>query len=235
MKEFLLNNYAFLTVLFELLAAVSGSLYLREKGKRIFRIFVYYLWLTVVIEALGGYPKLMQHNFDYEWFVFLKNSPFCSNTWLYNIYTLLSIGFIGVFYLNLLEKKINVFVIRLIIFLYTLFSVVYFTMTDAFFYHMLPYNDIIATVVIVIFAIFYLSELIRSEEILIYYKLPSFYITAGLLFWYLSVTPLFIFNEYHRAINEYFNQFRHLLLLSINILTYSCFAFGFLYPLYKRK
>ena len=217
------------------MAAVSGSIYLHKTKNDVVKIFIYYLWLTVIVETIGSYSRLMQYNYDLEWFIWLKNSPFCRNTWLYNIYTFLAIGVIGSFYAGLLENRIHKIIVRILIIAFSLFFIVYFTTSDAFFSRNLPYDNILATFVIVVYVILYFLELIRSDVVSKFYKLPSFYISLALLFWYLSVTPLFIFDEYHRAVNPNFNEFRYLLLLSINAITYSCFTYGFLYSMRKRK
>ena len=230
------NHYDLITtILFELFAALSGSLYLRHIKQEKLRVFVYYLWLTVVAETLGLYPFILQHNFDYEWFIALKNSPFCSNIWLYNIYAFLAIGFIGVFYSDLLNNKLYALIIKFTFIVYCLFAFLYFILSDAFFIRGLPYKSIIETMLIVFWIILYLIDLMKSKELLRFYKFPTFYISITLLFWYIIVTPLFIFDEYFKAVNAEFVRFRNTLLFIINLLTYSCFTFGFLYSLYKRK
>ncbi|TXD84183.1 hypothetical protein ESY86_06255 [Subsaximicrobium wynnwilliamsii] len=235
MQDFLINNDEFFTKFFELAAAVSGSIYLNKTKHKTIRIFVYYLWLTVVVETLGVYTQILQNNYDYEWYIALKNSVFCPNTWLYNIYSFLAIGLIGIFYSGLLSSKKFKIIIRGSIVAYSLFTIVFFLQTNAFFVMSLPYNMLLGTMIICVFVVLYFLELIRSEVLLKFYKLPSFYISVALLFWYLCVAPLFIFGSYYRAVNTDFIQFRVLLLLIINILTYSCFSFGFIYSLYKNK
>ena len=205
MNDFLFEYKSLITKLFELAAAISGSWYLRKTKNEKIRIFVYYLWLAVIVETLGGYTKVLQNNYDYSWFVALKNSIFCRNSWLYNIYNFLSIGLLGIYYSDLLISKSFKIIVRSVFLIYCVFTLVYFI------------------------------ELIRSEYILQYYKMPSFYISISLLLWHLCVTPLFIFNSYFRAVNVEFVSFRTLFLLYINIFTYICLTFGFWYSLYKSK
>ena len=181
------------------------------------------------------YIDLLQHNYDYPWFISLKNGVFCSNLWLYNMFSFFTIGLLGVFYSDLLTNKIFKIIIRAIVLVYSIFSIVFYTMTDAFFEKTLPYDSLLASLFVSLFVVFYFIELIRSEYILIYYKLPSFYISVALLLWYLCTTPLFIFDSYFYAMNTKFVEFRSLFLLIINIFTYSCIIFGFWYPLYKKK
>ncbi|WP_335729183.1 hypothetical protein [Psychroserpens sp.] len=235
MKDFFLDNYSVITKSVEFIAAISGTYYLKKNKNSVLKIFVFYLWLTFFVELIGEYSGLMRNNYDKEWFIKLKNSVFCKNMWLYNIYSFLSIGLLGVFYSGLLSNKSLKILIRAIVIFYSIFSIFYYTFTDAFFVLGLPYDDILASVIVSIYVISYFIELMNSEYILQYYKLPSFYISVALLLWYLCVTPLFIFNAYFREVNADFVIFRYLLLLFINICTYLCFAFGFWYSLKKSK
>ena len=234
MTEFLLDYRAVITNSFELIAALSGSYYYKKVNDNRLRIFVHYLWLTAIVEILGSYSYLMQNNYDYEWFIALKNSVFCSNTWLYNIYAYLAIGFISIFYYNFMTTLKTRTIILLTFIGYSVLSILYYTFTDAFFNTTIPYHFTLGAIIICMYVLLYFLELIKRDKILDYYKLPSFYISIALLLWYLCVIPLFIFNDYFRATNVDFIKFRTLLLLFINICTYTIFAFGFLYPLYKR-
>ncbi len=235
MNDFLIEHKSLISKLFGLLTAISGSWYLHQTKNEKIRIFIHYLWLTVVVETLGGYTKVLQNNYDYSWFVALKNSIFCRNSWLYNIYNFLSIGLLGIYYSDLLISKSFKIIVRSVFLIYCVFTLGYYMFSDAFFTMGLPFEDILATVIITIYVICYFIELIRSEYILQYYKMPSFYISVALLLWHLSVTPLFIFNSYFRAVNTEFVTFRTLFLFYINIFTYICLTFGFLYSLHKSK
>ncbi|MFD2917890.1 hypothetical protein [Psychroserpens luteus] len=235
MVDFLLKNGLLVIDTVEIMAAIFGSYYISKVSNSVLKIFVYYLWLTVFIEITGAYSFLLLNNYDLEWYINLKNSVFCSNTWLYNIYSFLAIGIIGLFYSNLMTSKVFKNGIRVIFIAYAVFAFAFFTFTDAFFTKSLPYSFIFGTVSISIYVIFYFIELMRSDEILSYYKLPSFYISIALLIWYICVTPLFIFDSYFYEMNTKFVEFRGKFLLFINIFTYLCFAFGFWYSLKKSK
>lgn len=234
-KDFFLSNYHLFTYSFEVLAAVSGSYYLKKVKDNRLKIFVSYLWLTAIVEFLALYTFLLPTSSDSEWLQSLKNSGFSNNTWLYNIYSFLAIGLIGIFYASLINRRRTRNVILTIFLMYSAFTVLYFLLTDTFFKMSIPYSLLIGTCIICIYVVLYFLELIKSDEILKFYKLPTFYISVGLLLWYVSVSPLFIFNAYFNSISTEFGEFRALLLLFINICTYSCFAFGFLYPLRKTK
>jgi hypothetical protein len=233
--EFLLAYKNVIIDFFEIVAAISGSYYISKNPTSVIKIFVYYLWLTVFVEIFGAYGFLLLNNYDLEWYIDLKNSVFCSNMWFYNIYEFLTIGIIGLFYSNLMTSKVFQHSIRAIFSAYAIFAFGFFTLTDGFFVMALPYPFIFGTATICIYVIFYFIELMRGDELLDYYKLPSFYISVALLIWYLCATPLFIFDSYFHAINTKFVEFRGEFLLLINIFTYLCFTFGFWYSLKQSK
>lgn len=235
MNEFLYENRSFITKFLEVLAAILGSIYLKHTKNQKLKVFVVFLWITVVVEILGYYKHLLQDNYDYSWFMAWKNSVFCQNIWLYNIYNFLTIGFLGVFYSDLITNTTSKLIIRFIIITYSVFSICYYIFTDAFFVIGLPYDNILGSVIISIFIILYFKELMSSDFILQYYKLPSFYISVALLLWHLCATPLFIYHGYLLPFNTEFVNFRTLLLLYINIFTYSCITFGFWYSLKRSK
>ena len=138
MSDFLYEYRSFVTKLFEIIAAIFGSWYLKKTKNENLKVFVYYLWLVVIVEILGFYKHLLQNNYDYNWFIAWKNSVFCQNSWLYNIYSFFKIGLLGVFYSSLLSKASFKLVIRSIVIIYSVFSIIYYTYTDAFFVMGLP-------------------------------------------------------------------------------------------------
>lgn len=235
MIDFLFDNRLLVTYTVEILAAIFGSYYISKFNNSVIKIFVYYLWLTVLFEISGAYSYLFLNNYDLDWFIALKNGVFCSNIWLFNIYSFLAIGIIGLFYSNLMTSQVFKNSIRIIFISYAIFAFTFFTFTDAFFVKSLPYNSVFEAVSMCIYVVFYFIELMRRDELLNFYKLPSFYISIALLIWYLCVTPLFIFDSYFYAMNANFVEFRGKFLLYINIFTYLCFAFGFWYSLKKSK
>lgn len=235
LTDFLIKHGGIITILFELLAALAGSYYLRKVNNSLLRVFVYYLWLTVGFEIVGRYTYLLDYDYDYGWFIAIKNSVFNHNTWLYNIYAYLAIGFISVFYYNLMTNFKSRIAVLSTLGIFSLFAILYFTLTDAFFVATLPYHFFISVSIISLYVLLYFLQLINSDKILDYYKLPSFYISITLLLWYLCIIPLFIFDGYFKSINSEFVRFRTILLLFINICTYSSFTFAFLYPLYRSR
>lgn len=233
-EEFLIQYRAVITNAVELMAALCGSYYLKKEDDDRLRVFVYYLWMTFAFELVGNYGYFMSDNYDNIWFIALKNSLFCSNIWLYNVYAYLAIGMISIFYYNLMKSFATKITILCVIIGYSIFSIIFYLVTDAFFRFSMPYQLTIGVGIICLYVLLYFLQLIKSDNILEYFKLPSVYISIGLLLWYLCIIPLFLFNVYFYSISTEFGKFRILLLLIINICTYSWFSFGFLYPLYRK-
>src|SRR5690554_2996943 len=166
LKEFLIDYRAIITIVFELIAALSGSYYLRKVNDQALRIFVYYLWLTVIVEIVGSYSFLMLYDFDNEWFIAIKNSVFRRNTWLYNIYSYLAMGFLSIFYYNLMTSFKTKITVLSTLGIFSLFSILYFTLTDAFFIAALPYHFFISVSIICLYVLLYFLQLINSDKIL---------------------------------------------------------------------
>lgn len=235
MKEFLLNYYTIITNAVELLAALAAIKYLLKNRDSTSRFFVYYLVLTVIIENVALYSRFMQNNFDNNLFNLIKNSPICRNFWLYNIYHLFVIIFLGKYYGLLLKKPKYKRIISLLVVVYSIFSVFYFIFSDTFFYGGISYGMMLQTFIIVIFVCLYYLELLKSDKILKFHRSKHFYISVVLLLWFLINTPLFIFSDYYRLANPNFIYFRQLILLCSNIVMYLCFTIVFLYSFFKTK
>jgi hypothetical protein len=220
----------------ELIAALAGSYYYLVTKDKVLKPFVWYLWFVVFVETLGMYGYIMQHNFDNNLFIQIKNSPFCENRWLYNIFSLISIVFFWLFYSGIIINVKALKFLKVLLTLYVLFSLVYFLQTEGFFIKSIPYNTFLETLFVFIMVIIYYHQLLISDRVLIFYKEPLFYISTGLLIWHLIILPLVIFDGYFYAINKRFIGFRQNYLLFVNLLLYSCYTFGFLYTLrYKRQ
>ena len=86
-----MSNYIVAIHIIELIAALSGTYYFFKTIDNQMRIFVWYLWFVVFVETIAMYGYLLQNNYDREWFIWIKNSVLCSNTWLYNIFSFISI------------------------------------------------------------------------------------------------------------------------------------------------
>ena len=116
----------------ELIAALAGTYYYFKTMDGQMRLFVWYLWFIVFIETLGMYSYFLHSNYDYEWFIWLKNSVICSNIWLYNIFSFVCILIYGRFFLGIITHKLSKIIIKLSVILYSIFTSIYFLVSDTF-------------------------------------------------------------------------------------------------------
>ena len=227
------NDFVFHII--ELIAAFSGSYYyLKTKDKSV-KPFIWFLWVIVVVETFGMYGYILLNNYDNEIFIWIKNSVFCRNTWLYNIYNLSTLFILGLFFKRILKNNVSKKLVTFIVVFITCSTILYFSLSGNFFIASIPYDFLMQTLAIFVFVMLYYFELLNSDKILFFYKSPIFYLSTGVLLWFLCVSPLFIFDGYLYEINKDFLEFQTLYLLIANILLYSCYTFGFLYPLHIRK
>ena len=229
-----MDIYSFITHLIELIAALSGSYYWLKTKDHSVRPFVWLLWLTVFIETVAMYPHLYGH-LDNVYLNWIENSVIVRNVWLYNIYNFFSLILIGVFIIRNTKRLASHKIIRIIIIVYSLFTICYFLITESFFLMSLPYDLVIQTFAIFIILLLYLGELMTSNQILYFYKSHVFYLISAISFWYICLTPLFIFDSYYTSLNEDFILFRGRFLFISNILLYSCYTFAFLYSLWHKR
>ena len=231
LKDFLLEYQGSIIYIFEFVASVTGTLYLRKTTDFTYKPIVLYLWFTFFMEICSNFSRFFRNNYDLQWYLYLKNSVFCYNVWFFNIREYVAVVIVGVFYLRLMSKVRHRKLIRLLIVIYTIGTMFYFiTNPDEFFVWEVPYNYLFSTFIVFLFALLYFKELLRSDSLLEFYKMPAFYITIGLMFWYSCAMPFLVYYSHlNGEINISFGVFTQQLLFVINLITYSCFIFGFVY------
>lgn len=230
-----MTNFDFLFHLLELVAALTGSFYWLKTADDSIRPFVWYLWFIVFVETLAMYPYLYDI-MDNSIINSIENSKFRRNSWLYNLYNPVTVFLIGRFMISNTNTTFSHRIIKYLVFCYALFCLGFFLIRGDFFEMGIPYDSVISTFVIFIMVMLYLRELMKSNDILNFYKSPVFYVTIALLLWYICLTPLFIFNAFYLKINKEFISFRSSFLDTSNIILYSWYTFAFLYTLrFKKK
>jgi len=230
-----MSTYLVAIHIIELIAALAGTYYYIKTRDYQMKIFVWYLWFVVFVETFGMYGYVLQNNYDNELFIWLKNSVLCYNTWLYNIFSFVSILLFGKFYKSIVKDDLSRLIIIYSVIAYVIFTILYFALSGTFFTKSLPYGVLLETLMVFIFVMLYYRYLLRSDKILYFYRLPLFYISSSLFLWYFCVTPLFIFDGFIYEINKSFIEFRNFYLFVVNILLYSCYTFAFLFTIQYKK
>ncbi len=220
----------------ELSVVIAGTYFLYKKPKTniINRYLVYFLWFTLIVDVLGNYPAIIYFT-GFEYWSFIKGTGFEKNSWLYNVYTLISFSFFGYYFIAFVQnenlKK------RLIITngLYFLIGIIVFFVSDVFFIGDSIYTSIAGTVLLLFIIILFYFDLLQSNEVInLKFYLPI-YMSIGVLVYFLCLTPIDIFSQYFNKINKMFINLKSNILLFSNIFMYSTFIIGFLVCAKKKK
>lgn len=210
------------------MAALAGVYFLLKvpgAGKHT-RLFVYFLWLTIFVEALGLYPAYAYFS-DYQSLSFIKGTGFERNYWLYNLFNILGIVVFVLFFSRQLENKKLSRLFRVLIIVFAVTALINLAVSDVFFKAYAAFTSIVGTFILLLVIISYYIEMMSSDKILNFYKRLGFYVSIGVFFWHLVVTPLFIYSRYFTMESPDFVSLHSLILLIANIFMYTCFTIGF--------
>lgn len=230
-------NTFFRGYLWILLAAISGTIYLlKVKNPPLLnRIFVWFLWLTLVVDLSGFYSAIGYYT-NYKYFAFANGTKYIQNYWLYNIFKTIAFVFYFYFFIFQLKsrqlRKIMLWVTW--IFFFTAWANYYF-FTDIF----LGYSSFTAiggTFILLLCIALYLYQILRSDKILDFYRELPFYVAIGTLLWHITITPLFIYNQFAimHSSEDFVSMYLKILTL-MNFIMYGSFTVGFLIVAFSRK
>ena len=150
--------------LVEILAAIAGTIFLRKvpASDLATKYFVWFLWLTVVLETIGCYAPL-GHFEGYNFFSFLKDTPFQNNKWLYNFYSLVSAVFFTLYFRQFIKSRIQRLILKILIVFFIVSSVVNLAVTGVLFTEDSKYVNLLGTFLIFFSITLFYFELLRSD------------------------------------------------------------------------
>jgi hypothetical protein len=161
--------------------------------------------------------------------LFSENLTFLKN---FQEYVLIHFTYLSFFWLFgqliSLNRKQQFFWIVSLIYILGWIIDIFFVQKEIYYWH--SFSDSIGNLFLLIFSITYFLQLIKSEQILFFYELPSFWFSLGILIFYLFTFPFFgmfnyLANNYR---NIHFVYFHIVLILSImtNLLFAASFIWG---------
>jgi len=189
-------------IYFEFATVLVALLTYKTHNQLYFKYFVGY------VVVLLGFEYLIANFFEKD------------NQSIYNIYTFFEFNLVSIIYYNLNKEKLSRVVIRYLI---GLFNCVYFLSFYLLFLQ--NYTVTIGALMVSIFMILYLKELLNSDKIIEYKREVSFWITVGMLFYYLCTIP-FLTLVYFIGLK---GVFLFKIINIITIITHLCFIFGLLW------
>ncbi len=217
------------SLILEFVAAVVATfsyIKIKKLKTQTFKFLSIYLWIVISVEVLGSYTFLIcPYKFD-ELPFFINNPQFNKNYWLFNIYTALAYMFYTWYFFKQLisSKKKSIVIYSMITFnIITIFD---FIFGEIFFIGYSQLMNLFGLILIVMVLCMYYYEILTSDRILeITHKLP-FYISVGVLLYFISITPLFLSSQYIKSEEIVFTKYYRLILSYANYFLYGIIIFG---------
>jgi len=200
----------YVITLLELIAFVVAVVTFEKYKNSNEKYFLFFLCYTFFIDILGAIIG------D----VFLKN-----NAWVYNTFIITSFLFYFSWYYNVLKNttfKKSVLAFAGFFLLVALYNV--------FFGSWNTYNSFTfftGAVFLLLLTLFHFYQLLNSDEVLIVKHKLSFWISTGLLLFYMGMIPLMYLME--KVYIEIDDLSYLIILLSLNLVLYGCYIIGFIW------
>jgi len=205
-----LNRFIDLAMLTEVMAALFSTIFLYKYKNGVLRYFPLLLWYMVINEFMGLY--------SYE------NTTL--NKIIYNIYILINFVFFFYVYKRSLKKKIYKICIDIFIYTY-LISVLIFGFYENYLVHTQSIPYIIAAGLLLITITFYFTELLNSDMVMNVKTNLLFWVSVGLLLYFVGNIPFRIVKNYYGSINT--NSILYLVNIILTIVLNFCYIIGFLW------
>lgn len=236
-QEFLL----YITPIFilELLAAISGSFYLKKISVPLknTRFLVGFLWFTVFAEIIGSYAPIGFFT-EYRWFSFVKDTMFANNFWWYNLVTILNFGFFTYYFSSYIrDRNVRRLFFVLIVGFFTAAFSYYFVEGKLLFTGSSGVINVAGTLLLLTAILVFYFQLLRSDLVLKLKFFLPFYISVGVLIFNLIVTPIEQLSKYliGDSSNEFYLDFYFNIVKFANIILYLSFIIGFLICSRKKQ
>ncbi len=199
----MLSSYIFSILSF--ITFFVGAITYNKYKNTFLKYFLYFLFYEFLTEMTSYYIGFI-----------LRKSTFS----LLNIYILIS----SIFFLMLFRfyiKKYKVY-INIMIIVYIIFYICNVLFLQKTLHTFQSYSIILESIFVVISSIILFFELLNSDDILKMNKLLLFWISIGLLLFYVGILPIIIMSSFLK----YSGLFDYIILL-LNIIMYGCFITGF--------
>ncbi len=198
----------YIGILFPLISLIF-SLLLGDKYDRYVKFFRYIMIYIVCTETLGYVV--------YEYIGF-------PNNFIYNIYSLV----IYILYIQLTNMLVKSVLLKKVLNYFSIILILFFLADNLwnrnFFTELQMNTYFLGAVFLIISVAGYLYEIINTDKIVIFYKLRSFWVSMGLLLFYVPFIPVIVCFNYE-LLND---NIRHILTLSLNFIMHFCFIISFL-------
>ncbi|MDO6761510.1 hypothetical protein Q4566_14960 [Tamlana sp. 2_MG-2023] len=234
MIEFLHQNYLYLALGVEFLAAAIGLLLYKHYAHTAAKYFIIFLVYIFIVDLLGVYTHFVKEN---KVLSFLLDTVYEKNYWLFTLtWDIGAVLFYSLYYRKILQNRLSKIIVVGISILFFLFSLMYITSHwNSFFTGFYDSIIVFGGFVIVVCTSLYFIEILLSEKILYFYKDLNFYISVAIFVWWIVITPLTFYDVYYTyevgsKVRDWdYVHLRHQIYILANLFMYLTFTFALIW------
>lgn len=227
--EELLHRLISIPILFEVVAALAATtLYINHRKIRTkaLKFLSIYLWIVIFVEFFGSYAffvclyKLDENSF------FVNYQGLTKNYWMFNIYLASAYTFYAWYFVKQLVSEKKKIIAKYAIIIFNMIVIADFIFSDIFFEEYSQLMNLLGLILIVLVLSMYYYELLNSDRILSISNALPFYISIGVLIFYVSVTPLMLSSQFFISEETVFVEYYGMILSYANYFLYGMIIFG---------
>lgn len=225
--DFLLKYYDILTLGVEILAVVTGLILFKKFKHTAAKYFIYFLVYIIFMVLIGRYTLYI---YDDGPLSFLEGTLIERNYWWFTIFwQIAAVLFFGWYYLNILQNKWHIKVLKASLLLYFIISVltIILSLPDLF-KKPIPIIYIIGGIIILQCVFLYFLEVLQTDKILNFYKSLNFYISCAILIFWLIKTPLVFYEQFYTQLDWSYVHLRAFINLFVITFMYLTYTIGFI-------
>lgn len=190
------------------ISLTTGLFYYKKLKDTKARYFLYILLLGLITEGLG-----------YVLGIRLKMNTFL----IHNIYKLLSLTFLMLFFYSYIQNNRKKFIIKFILILFMIFYILNFLLlTPSFFIYQVN-SAIFGSLCLIIVILIYLTDLFSSDKVLDIRHVLLFWLAIGNLIYYVVYLPVFALAKFLN-----YGSLWSYIIFTLNIIMHTCFITGFI-------
>lgn len=227
MIGFLTKNFSVINDIPLFIAALTGVFVDKKYKNTPVKYFIWFLVYVFIVDFIGGYSGYAnKYEFLASFKMLLKDTVFEKNYWWYTIFwSMANLIFIPFYFSKILKVKRHKDVIKYLSIVLLLMSFTTIILGfEKFFIGTYPSIKIADAVIVFVCVGLYFVELLKSDNILMFYKSIHFYIASILFIWWLVTTSTVFFESYLNKNDFNYRKMRAFTFLFSNIFMYLSFA-----------
>ncbi|WP_438710368.1 hypothetical protein ACSTS3_15305 [Aquimarina muelleri] len=217
MKRELIITLVYFGILIELISAIIGSIFYYKYKTTFLKFFAFLLWYTALNEISG---------------ILIREYISKYNAIIYNIYYCINFTYLLLIY----RHYINNIKYRKLIFAFILIYYIVLIINSFFENYLIEFQSvpyIMAATFIITSISIYFVEILNTEKVLYVKKNLLFWISVGLLLFYIGNIPFRILRNYYEDLTD--AKILVLLNVILAVIMNACYIIGFIWSDKKRQ